>query len=255
MRAGSNASHFFQFHDAVSFGVLQPLPIESVERLGPSGKFASCTSFAGANSCGIEWDEWMMVDALVRPDDIVIEFGARYGTTSCRLASATRNSGRVVAVDPDRTVLRDLRSNLQKHRCSVAVLSGTVSDVPLALNTPRGGRTHYGTTSRVAAPGAGAVGNMAFGALEASIGGQFTVALIDCEGCISHVAAAPGDLFGQVSLVLMEEVHCGQILPNLMHTPCTRHTLTLILSYSLPDARSDELLAGSLCGERLECRW
>ena len=58
-----------------------------------------CKTFVGMQqpNCGIEWDEWMMVRALVRPHHRVLELGARYGTTSCALARATQNSGRVVA--------------------------------------------------------------------------------------------------------------------------------------------------------------
>ena len=199
-----------KIYDAPRFGTEQPVPILSVERL-PAKKHRPCMSFIGASACGIEWDEWMMVDALVRPEDAVIEFGARFGTTSCRLASATRNSGRVVSVDPDRNILRYLLPNRQKHRCSFTILSGTVSDVPLGMQV----HTNYGSrASPVSTKGGRVAGNIAFRAMEERIGAKFNVALIDCEGCIAHVADAPGDLLGQVGLVLIEEDHS---CPN-----CTR---------------------------------
>ena len=43
----------------------------------------------------------MLIDALVPPDAVVLEVGARYGTTACMLALKTNNSGNVVSVDPD----------------------------------------------------------------------------------------------------------------------------------------------------------
>ena len=183
-----------------------PLRIESVEPQLPSRKADPCVSFEGAFLCGIEWDEWMMVDALVQKEDAVIEFGGRYGTTSCRLAWATRNSGRVVTVEPDRRVLHQLLRNRQAHNCSFTVVSGTVSDVPLAMptGTLRAG-SGYGENTRLARRNDPLVGNVEFGSLQQVIGAKFTVALIDCEGCIAHVAQAPGDLFASVSLILIEE--------------------------------------------------
>lgn len=44
--------------------------------------------------------------------------------------------------------------------------------------------------------------NVAFTQLEANLGTKFTVALIDCEGCVKFV---PQALLEQVSLVIIEE--------------------------------------------------
>ena len=49
-------------------------------------------SFRGATMCGIEWDEWQMVEALVRPSHVVLEFGARYGTASGSAFAAAGSS-------------------------------------------------------------------------------------------------------------------------------------------------------------------
>ncbi len=83
----------------------------------------------------------------MRPDDAVLEFGGRFGTTSCRLARATRNSGRVVSVEPDPTVLRPLLRNLFQHKCSVNVVAGTVSSVGLTIQA---GRSYSSSTRPVA---------------------------------------------------------------------------------------------------------
>ena len=72
-----------------------PTRIEVIEAL-PSRKAAWCTSYRGGANCGLEWDEWMMVDGLIDSTHTVLELGGRYGTTSCRLARATGNSGRCV---------------------------------------------------------------------------------------------------------------------------------------------------------------
>ena len=59
-------------------------------RLGlSSNNYKACNSYRGASRCAMEWDMWMMVNAFITPLDTVIEFGARYGTTSCVIAAAT----------------------------------------------------------------------------------------------------------------------------------------------------------------------
>jgi hypothetical protein len=69
-----------------------PALIEEGERDTPR-RGSPCSTYDGASLCFIEHDEWMVVDAAVRPEHTVLEFGARYGTTSCRLARATNSSG------------------------------------------------------------------------------------------------------------------------------------------------------------------
>ena len=39
-----------------------------------------CASYAGTQQCGIEWDEWNLVRALIPRGATVLELGARYGT-------------------------------------------------------------------------------------------------------------------------------------------------------------------------------
>ena len=86
-----------------------------------------CRSFRGPHTmrCGLEFDEWIMARALVRPTDTVVEFGARYGTTSCALAAATNNSGRLLAVEPDPEALPYLLANRLRRAWSQPYCNST----------------------------------------------------------------------------------------------------------------------------------
>ena len=88
-----------QFHPAPSFmpgAATSPPESEGLQYRAKE----PCPTFEGSYSrCGMEWDVWLMVDALLPSNATVMEFGARYGTTSCRLARATANSGYVVSCD------------------------------------------------------------------------------------------------------------------------------------------------------------
>ena len=77
-----------------------------------------CRSFRGATECGIEWDEWVLARALISPASHVLELGARYGTSSCVIAKAQGNSGRLVSVEPDGSAQFYLRYNRLRNRCN-----------------------------------------------------------------------------------------------------------------------------------------
>lgn len=164
-----------------------------------------CKTFEGAFFCGMEWDEWNLVNALVRPTNTVLELGGRFGTTSCVLARRTGNSGGVVSVEPDTKAHKALLNNRARHNCSFAVVRGTVGDTPLVVSRKFG---HYATQTSVASSmdTKRAVPNLSFTTLEQRIGRPFDTLLIDCEGCIdSFFMGSNRRLLSQLTLILMEE--------------------------------------------------
>jgi len=80
-----------------------------------------------------EFDEWMLVHAFVQEGDVVIEFGARFGTTSCILSRNVGNAGHVISVEPDIAVHGYLLRNQHRHRCNFHSVLGTVSKKPLYM--------------------------------------------------------------------------------------------------------------------------
>jgi FkbM family methyltransferase len=145
-----------------------------------------CKSFETPN-CNIEWDEWNIARGMVTKDDTVIEFGARYGTTSCALAEATGNSGRVVSVEPDSRAHEMMLRNRQKNNCNFHAVFGTVSDKPIVLG--RLSPFHYNQMTRAAKPAdvksGAAVAHLPYQQVELRVGSKFTAVLLDCEGCIA----------------------------------------------------------------------
>ena len=174
----------------------------------------SCRTFAGppaSMKCGIEWDEWTMVHALVTDSDAVLELGGRFGTTSCALAAATGNSGRVVAVEPDERAWPYLMRNRHEHQCAFGVLRGIVgrTDVTLTHSTDNDGYASTTSTAALASlrrsmrDRSVRVPAMPLADVESRIGYNFTVLLIDCEGCIRIALTAP--LAHQLKMILWEE--------------------------------------------------
>lgn len=169
-------------------------------------KNETCRKFRGPPSmkCGIEWDEWTMVRALVRPEHTVLELGARFGTTSCALAAATNNSGRVVAVEPDPAALPYLLDNRRRQQCNFAVLHGAIGTRPILFGQSAG--DGYGTQTAPAPSRRTRTPRIVptnLSDIEAAIGSRVDTLLIDCEGCIAH--ALSSELLRRLRLVLWEE--------------------------------------------------
>ena len=170
------------FHPAPRLPVASAIWPQELEPHVCHDKNASCRIFSGPAEmkCGIEWDEWMLVRALVRPNDTVLELGARFGTTSCALAAATRNSGKVVAVEPDASVIHHLLQN--QRRCAFAALHGAVGEKPLAFLRSPIPDGYSSTTSTAWVRGRSVrVPMMTVSDLEARISAKFDVALIDAK--------------------------------------------------------------------------
>jgi FkbM family methyltransferase len=161
-----------------------------------------CKTFVGAELCGMESDMWSMVRALITPAHSVLELGARYGTTSCVLAQATNNSGRVVSVEPDGRVAEALRANRATHRCNFGIFHGTSGfrSQVLMVKHPSGGNKSYevrtrdaresdkACTAEQATENRGCVlANLPPLALERLSGLIFTALVVDCEGCLGGV--------------------------------------------------------------------
>ena len=161
----------------------------------------SCASFTTPN-CKIEFDEQTLARAQIRPNDTVIEFGARYGTTSCAIAEAQQNSGRLVVVEPDARAHEALMRNRVHNRCSFHAVFGTVGRLPVHLATLS--PFHFNQATKVSRTGMASLPNFPFRSIEAEIGSQFNVALVDCEGCFRNSVWDSG-LINQLRLVILEE--------------------------------------------------
>ena len=74
--------------------------------------------------CGNETTNLARIRSWVNSKATVLELGAQYGMTSCEIAKAIQNSGRVVTIEPNPRVWTALHRNLISHNCSAHVLQG-----------------------------------------------------------------------------------------------------------------------------------
>jgi len=84
-------------------------------------------------SCDMETDEHAVVSKYINKKSIVLELGARYGTTSCQIAHVQGNTGLVLSVEIDPAVWSVLAANQASHKCNFHVLEGAVGNKEIQI--------------------------------------------------------------------------------------------------------------------------
>jgi len=184
------------------------------ELFSPSHRFAGqagtvvsegCDSWKGEGlHCETEFPEHALVRDWVPPDAVVMEFGARFGTTSCEIARKLNNSGNVVVVEPDLNVWDVLETNLKSHECNVHLLRGAVSSVDLHMAAKLNVKRGY--SNRALQKGGVVVPGFNLHEVESALGKKVDTLLIDCEGCAQDMMDQLGPVIesGQIKLLLIE---------------------------------------------------
>jgi len=179
-----------------------------------------CGSFVGKDfDCYIESPEHELVRKWIPANATVMEFGARFGTTTCELAKKLGNSGRLVTVEPDPYVWSWLESNVKSHNCHAHVLRGAVSTSPIhMLGSGYGGRSATGKQQGFTVP------TFHFDDVEKASGLKFDTLLIDCEGCAQDMMDQIGPkIQSQIKLIIIE-ADMPKVKPGAF-TDCTSHCM------------------------------
>ena len=152
--------------------------------------------------CRVELTTQRMVREFLQPDDVVLETGARYGTTSCAISMALNNSGHHIAVEPDESVWSSLVQNRHDHNCDFWLLRGVVADREPHIVTAQsyGTRTFFDdddistslSLSKVKDTSSSPRAAFSLADVQSLTKLQLTALVIDCEGCIDSML--PSDL-------------------------------------------------------------
>lgn len=152
--------------------------------------------------CLLESPEHKLVRNHIPPNATVLEFGGRYGTTTCEIAAKLGNSGKLLVAEPDHRVWDAFERNVAVHKCNAHLLKGVVGSEGKELDT----RINFGYATRTAhlrAQGSQKAQATSFSMIEACLGLQFDTLLIDCEGCVEDILNEnPGALDGIRTIVM-----------------------------------------------------
>lgn len=158
--------------------------------------------------CVIEHPEHLLVQRHVDPNSTgVLELGGRYGTTTCELARKLRNSGKVVAVEPDSSVWSLWQGNMESHHCRANLVKGIVGnkDHDGIVNQDYGTQAKTRGTYRTGADMfKGDVPATPWQEVELQFGVKLDTLLIDCEGCVLKFLDENPGLLEQVNTIVLE---------------------------------------------------
>jgi len=180
----------------------------------------NCKSWQGNPICFIEAPEWTLAKKWIPANASVMEFGARFGTTTCEISKKLENSGRMVTIEPDPMVWGYLENNVKQHNCHSHVLRGAISSTPLRmLGSGYGGRSETGKNLRVGS-GEISIPTFSFDEVQKAVGFKIDTLLIDCEGCAQ-------DMMDQIGPAIREQIQLIVIEADMPDVggDCTKHCM------------------------------
>jgi FkbM family methyltransferase len=144
----------------------------------------------------IEVQEQHDANAFIKPDDKVLELGARYGGVSITINKILKNKKDHVAVEPEAKVWNALEKNRNRHYCEFQICKGAISNKPLKMN--EGGYNGFANFTSDAETNDIPL----FKISDFNI--DFNVLVVDCEGALQNFYNENKDFFKNLRLILYE---------------------------------------------------
>lgn len=145
----------------------------------------------------IEVQEQHDANTFIKPDDKVLELGARYGGVSITINKILKNKKDHVAVEPEAKVWNALEKNRNRHYCEFQICKGAISNKPLKMN--EGGYNGFANFTSDAETNDIPL----FKISDFNI--DFNVLVVDCEGALENFYNENKDLFNNLRLILYEK--------------------------------------------------
>ncbi len=150
----------------------------------------------------VERKEQILADKYIKPDSVVLELGARYGTVSCVINKKLKNKRNQVVVEPDERVWEALEANRDRNNCDFHIIKGFVSNKKLALTDKENWRG-YGTKSTE--DKSSSIPSYTLKEIEKKYGLRFNTLVADCEGFLCDFFNENPDFYDQLELIIFEK--------------------------------------------------
>lgn len=144
-----------------------------------------------------EVDEQEQAQKYIRPEAIVLELGARYGTVSCIISKKLTNSMNLVAVEADKTVWDALENNMKRNNCNFNIVKGVISKKKLSVKN-----TGYNT--KTISNNSSDIPNFSLEEIETKYNLKFDTLVADCEGCVIDFFNENPKLYNQLKMIMIE---------------------------------------------------
>jgi FkbM family methyltransferase len=154
------------------------------------------------NHLSVERNEQLQAGRYIRPESVVLELGARYGTVSCVINSKLAVKTNQVSVEPDSRVHAALELNMRANGCEFHIVKGVISRTPIVLDA-LDYYNGYGTTSVKAETSS--IVSYRLEDIEAMYGLTFDTLVADCEGFLEQFFDENPDFYKQLRLIIFEQ--------------------------------------------------
>jgi FkbM family methyltransferase len=146
-----------------------------------------------------EVTEQQLAKQYIKPDDVVLELGARYGTVSCIVSSILNDDKNLVAVEPDDHVWEALDYNMKSNGYNFNILKGIISQ-------NKGSLIYDGYGTRIKFDKYDNKVNT-YSLKEVKLKykiKKFSVLIADCEGCFEQFLKENLDFLDEIRLIILE---------------------------------------------------
>lgn len=150
----------------------------------------------------VERKEQILADKYIKPDSIVLELGARYGTVSCVINKKLKNKKAQVVVEPDERVWDALEANKKRNGCEFHIIKGFVSNKKLGLTNTEDWRG-YGTKSTE--DKSSSIPSYTLKEIESKYKLKFNTLVADCEGFLCDFFEENPHFYDQLELIIFEK--------------------------------------------------
>lgn len=146
----------------------------------------------------VEKTEQDHANKFIKPNSVVLELGARYGTVSCIINKKLNNPNNQVSVEPDEKVWNALETNMNLNNCKFNILKGVISNKPVELSGK-----NYATTSNIVE--SSSIKNYSLEDVETLYNLKFNTLVADCEGFLEIFLDENPKLYDQITLFMFEK--------------------------------------------------
>lgn len=164
------------------------------------------------NNIKMEFEEQKLALKYIKPDDCVLELGARYGSVSCVTNMLLSNKRNQVSIEPDKTILKALKENKKRNGCKFKIMEGVLSNDPLCLikreNSQWNGYDAFtmkckdvdDTFSKSEVKKV-----KTYSLMDLNQKYNFNVLIADCEGCLPTFYKENPEFFYQLRMIIFEK--------------------------------------------------
>lgn len=153
----------------------------------------------------VERIEQCFCEMFIKENDVVLELGARYGTSSCAINSKLKNKSNQVSVEPDDSVWNALENNKKRNNCNFHIVKGFISNKKINLsNLESGYASRYELNNNSLIP------CFTLNEIKKKYNLNFDVLVADCEGYLEEFFDQNPELYNDLRLLILEE-DCKEI--------------------------------------------